>query len=241
MRILNGLISLAIATTLISSFAADEHSGPVKPEPYTLGKTLTKHVQAGITPKEALNILKAGNARFVSGQLLTRSPNAQVTQTALGQFPFASVLACIDSRSSPEHVFDLGVGDIFSARIAGNTINEDILGSLEYASWVAGSRLIVVLGHTNCGAIKGACDGVQMGNLTTLLEKLQPAVRAASTPGEHNSKNHTFVDEVTELNVNLTIQAIRANSPILRQLEQQGKIKIVGAIYDTGSGKVSWQ
>lgn len=240
MRIRQTIVTLSLAATFSLSFAADDHGGPVTPEPYAPGKTLTKNVQASITPDAALTILKAGNSRFVSGQLLPRTPNKQVTQTALGQFPFASVVACIDSRSAPELVFDLGIGDIFTARVAGNTVNEDILGSLEYASRVAGSRLIVVLGHTNCGAIKGACDGVKLGNLTTLLEKLQPAVQAATTPGERNSHNHAFVNEVTELNVQQTVQTIRSKSPILKQLETQGKIKIVGAMYDTSSGKVTW-
>lgn len=240
MRVRRTVFALALTAAFGLAFAADDHGGPVHPEAYAPGKTLTRNVQAGITPDSALAILKAGNARFVSGKLLPRNPKKQVSQTALGQFPFASVVACIDSRSAPEHVFDLGVGDVFTARVAGNTVNEDILGSLEYASKVAGSRLVVVLGHTNCGAIKGACDGVKLGNLTTLLEKFQPAVHAASTPGERNSHNHAFVKEVTELNVQQTIQTIRSKSPILKELEDQGKIKIVGALYDTASGKVAW-
>jgi carbonic anhydrase len=234
------LLTLASVSLLSVAYAADDHGGPVKPEPYTSGRTLTKNVQAGITPDDAIEILKKGNKRFASGRLLKRDVKKNVTQTALGQYPFASVVACIDSRSAPEHVFDLGVGDIFTARVAGNTVNEDILGSLEYAAKVAGSRLIVVLGHTNCGAIKGACDGVQLGNLTGLLAKFQPAVNAASTPGERNSHNHAFVKEVTELNVQDTIKTIRDKSPILKELEEQGKIKIVGALYDTSTGKVGW-
>lgn len=234
------LIALALAAPLGFAHAGDDHGAPVKPEAYSPGKTLTKSVQASITPDGALAILKAGNQRFVAGKPLQRNYKKQVTQTALGQFPFASVVACIDSRSAPEHVFDLGVGDIFTARVAGNTVNEDILGSLEYAAKVAGSRVIVVLGHTSCGAIKGACDGVKMGNLTTLLEKFQPAVSTAKTPGERNSHNHDFVNEVTELNVKQTLQTIRTKSTILKELEDKGKIKIVGALYDTSNGKVTW-
>lgn len=231
------LFALALSGATI---AADDHGGPVTAKPYKPGITMTKAVQAGITPDSAIGILKAGNARFLANKPLARNLRQKVTQTALGQFPFASVLGCIDSRAAPEVVFDQSVGDIFTARVAGNTVNEDILGSLEYAAKVAGSRLIVVLGHTNCGAIKGACDNVKMGNLTTLLDKIAPAVAAVSTSGERSSKNHQFVDEVTEMNVELVIKAIREKSPILKELEDGGKIKIVGALYDTASGKVAW-
>lgn len=234
---------ILIASCLVSSlaFAADDHGGPVTPTPYKPGVTMTKSVQAGITPDQAIAILKAGNERFQTGKPLKRDLKKLVQQTALGQYPFASVVACIDSRSPPEIVFGQSIGDIFVARVAGNVANDDIIGSLEYASKVAGSRVIVVLGHTNCGAIKGACDGVKMGNLTGLLSKIEPAVVAAKTPGERNSKNHEFVDEVTEINVGDTIKTIRAKSPILKELEDQGKIKIVGAVYDTSNGKIHWQ
>lgn len=220
--------------------AGDDHGGPVTAKPYTTGAILTKSVQASITPDKAIAILKEGNARFTSNKPLKRNLKASVQTTALGQFPFASVVACIDSRAAPEVILDQSIGDLFVARVAGNTVNEDILGSLEYASKVAGSRLIVVMGHTSCGAIKGACDDVKMGNLTSLLDKFKPAVAAASTPGERNSHNHAFVDEVTEINVKQVIQRIRDQSPVLKELENEGKIKIVGALYDTSSGKVSW-
>lgn len=233
-------ITLAALTASVPALAGDDHGGPVTPRPYTTGATLTKAVQASITPDQALSILQQGNERFVANKPLQRDLKAQVQTTALGQFPFASVVGCIDSRAAPEVVFDQGVGDIFSARVAGNTVNEDILGSLEYASKVAGSRLIVVLGHTSCGAIKGACDNVQMGNLTTLLEKFKPAVAAATTPGERNSHNHDFVDEVTEINVKQVVQKIRDQSAILKGMEAEGKIRIVGALYDTSSGRVNW-
>lgn len=235
------LLALALASLMASAAViADDHGGPVTPKPYTTGATLTKSVQASITPDKAIAILKDGNLRFAADKPLKRHLKARVQTTALGQFPFASVVGCIDSRAAPELVFDQSVGDIFVARVAGNTINEDILGSLEYASKVAGSRLVVVLGHTGCGAIKGACDDVKMGNLTTLLEKFKPAVAAASTPGEHNSHNHAYVDEVTELNVKQVVQRIRDQSAILKALEDEGKIKIVGALYDTSNGKVTW-
>lgn len=242
MRFSQKLCTIAFSTLFLASaaFASDDHGGPVAVKPYKPGITMTKGVQAGITPDSAIDILKAGNKRFVSGKQLHRKVKDHVTQTALGQFPFASVLGCIDSRVGPELVFDQSIGDLFVARVAGNTVNEDILGSLEYASKVAGSRVIVVLGHTSCGAIKGACDGVKMGNLTTLLEKFSPVIASVQTPGERNSKNHQFVDDVTEMNVEHVIKMIRERSPILKELEDGGKLKIVGALYDTSSGKVKW-
>lgn len=236
-----GLAALLALTLSAPALAGDDHGGPVTPKPYKPGITMTKAVQAGITPDSALEILKSGNRRFIAGKPQARNLKANVQQTALGQFPFASVVACIDSRSGPELVFDQGIGDLFVARVAGNTVNEDILGSLEYASKVAGSRLVVVLGHTSCGAIKGACDGVKMGNLTTLLDKFQPAISKVKTDGERNSHNHQFVHDVTEMNVDVVIQTIRDKSPILKELEDAGKIKIVGAVYDTASGKVAWR
>lgn len=235
------LMALSLAALALPVFADDHgHGGPVEAKPYRPGGTITQAVQAGITPDKAIEILKAGNARFLAGKTVVRNNKQRVTQTALGQFPFASVLGCIDSRAAPENVFDLGVGDIFTARVAGNTVNEDILGSLEYASKVAGSRLIVVLGHTNCGAIKGACDDVKLGNLTGLLEKFKPAVSAVKTSGERNSKNHQFVHDVTDMNVQLVVKAIREKSPVLKEMEDAGKIRIVGALYDTSNGKVKW-
>lgn len=239
MLLRHALLPALLACSFVAH-AADAPTVPIKAEPYAPGKTLTRGVQAGITPDSAIAILKEGNARFAAGKTLRRDYKSQVSQTALGQYPFASFVACIDSRSTPEQVFDLGVGDAFSTRVAGNIVNEDILGSLEYASKVAGSRLVVVLGHTNCGAIKGACDDVKMGNLTALLDKFKPVVLATQTEGERTSKNNQFVRDVTDLNVKQTVEAIRTRSPILREMEEQGKIRIVGALYDTSSGKVLW-
>lgn len=241
MKRLNSILLLTASLFINVAHASDDHGGPVTPTPYHAGIAMTKSVQAGITPEQAISILKEGNVRFQTGKTLKRDEKKLVTQTALGQFPFASVLACIDSRSAPELVFDQNIGDLFVARVAGNVVNDDIIGSLEYASKVAGSRLIVVLGHTNCGAIKGACDGVEMGSLTGLLSKIKPAVSRAKTEGERNSKNYRFVNEVTELNVTDAINEIRKKSPILKELETQGKLKIVGAIYDTSTGKIQWQ
>ncbi|MEJ2794408.1 carbonic anhydrase family protein [Iodobacter sp. LRB] len=231
-------LTLLLASSL--SFAADDHGGTVKPEPYAVGKTMSKAIQASITPDAALDILKNGNQRFATGKSIKRDYKKQIMQTGLGQYPFASVVACIDSRSAPELVFNQGIGDLFVARVAGNVINEDILGSLEYAAKAAGSKVIVVLGHTQCGAIKGACDAVQLGNLTGLLDKIKPAVEATKTSGERSSKNHEFVQDVAHENVNNSVQKIREMSPLLKEMEEKGQIKIVGAMYDVGTGKVTW-
>ena len=165
----------------------------------------------------------------------------QVNDTSDGQFPFATILSCIDSRVSAELVFDQGLGDIFSVRIAGNFVNEDILGSMEFASKLAGTKLIVVLGHTSCGAVKGACDDAKMGNLTKLIEKITPAVNAVTEPSDsslRNSKNLDFVDTVSKKNVELTIERIHAESPILSEMEKSGEILIIGAMYDINTGAV---
>ena len=231
----------AIGFLLNAQCVADGNPDSVTPTPYTAGVTMTKSVQAGITPDAAVAILKAGNERFQAGTSLRRDLKMLVREIAPGQYPFASIVSCTDSRTAPEIMFDQSIGDIFVTRVAGNIVNDDMIGSLEYAAVVLGTRAIVVLGHTNCGAIKGACDGVQMGNLTGLLGKIQPAVAAAKTPGARNSKNHEFVEEVAEINVSDGIKTIREKSPILRALEDQGKIKIVGAFYDTNDGKVQWQ
>jgi carbonic anhydrase len=164
-----------------------------------------------------------------------------VNETSAGQFPFATILSCIDSRTSAELIFDQGLGDIFSIRIAGNILNEDILGSMEFATKVSGSKIILVLGHTKCGAIVGACNHVEMGNLTTLLNKIQPAIyNEKETTENRTGSNPAFVNNVTTINVNLTIERIRRESPIIAELEGEGKIKIVGAMYDIESGKVTF-
>ncbi|MFZ9004443.1 MAG: carbonic anhydrase family protein [Robiginitalea sp.] len=204
-------------------------------------KALTKEAQAKISPSGAIEILKQGNERFVRNSKADRDLLEQVKDTATGQYPFATILSCIDSRVSAELIFDQGVGDIFSVRVAGNIVNEDLLGSMEFACKLAGTRVIVVLGHTSCGAVKGACDDARMGNLTTLLSKIKPAVSAVSEPedpSERTSKNQDFVDRVAETNVRMTIENIRKQSPVLRIMEEDGEIAIVGAMYDISSGKV---
>lgn len=203
--------------------------------------TQTRQSQATITPDLALKILKAGNKRFTSGHSLVRNYRAQVKQTGAGQYPFATVLSCIDSRTAPEILFDQGIGDIFAPRIAANFVNDDILGSMEFASKVAGSRLIVVLGHTECGAIKGACDKVQLGNLTQMLEKVQPAVDAVPDDGlPRTSANASFVQKVADTNVRLTAEQILSRSPVLREMVEHGELRIVRAMYDVATGKVDF-
>jgi len=201
----------------------------------------TRDSQAAMTPAAALAELKAGNARFVAGRPLHRDFPAQVKATAGGQYPFAVVLSCLDSRQPGEIVFDQGVGDIFSARVAGNVLDDDILGSLEFACKVSGAKLIAVIGHSNCGAIKGAVDDVELGNLTGLLAKIKPAIDAVPAAVQpRTTKNYEFVNAVSEANVKLVLQQIRERSPILRELLDQGKIGMVGGMYDLSTGLVEF-
>ncbi|WP_372752857.1 carbonic anhydrase family protein [Mariniflexile sp.] len=204
-------------------------------------KAHTRETQLTMTPEKSLQYLKEGNQRFQNNLKANRNLLEQVNDTSEGQFPFATILSCIDSRVSAELVFDQGLGDIFSVRIAGNFVNEDILGSMEFACKLAGTKLIVVLGHTSCGAVKGACDDAKMGNLTKLIEKITPAVNAVSEPSDaslRNSKNLDFVDSVAKKNVELTIERIHAESPILTEMEKNGEILIIGAMYDVNTGEV---
>jgi carbonic anhydrase len=206
-------------------------------------KALTKEAQAKISPMGAVEILKQGNERFVKNRKADRDLLEQVKDTATGQYPFATILSCIDSRVSAELIFDQGVGDIFSVRVAGNIVNEDLLGSMEFACKLAGTKVIVVLGHTSCGAVKGACDDAHLGNLTTLLSKIKPAVQAVAEPedpAQRTSQNLTFVDQVAMTNVQMTIENIRKQSPVLRIMEEDGEIALVGAMYDISTGVVDF-
>ncbi len=203
--------------------------------------THSKDTQSRLTPDLALEILKEGNERFVNNLKANRNLLQQVNDTSTGQFPFATILSCMDSRTSAELIFDQGLGDIFSIRVAGNVLNNDILGSMEFATKVVGTKIIIVLGHTKCGAIVGACNNVKMGNLTGLLEKIRPAIEGETTiPTDRNGANAAFVNKVTEINVRLTIGRIRQESPIIDELEQNNEIKIIGATYDVDNGKVSF-
>jgi carbonic anhydrase len=206
-----------------------------------ISATMDKAKQSAITPEQALDSLKEGNARFVSGQSLHRDYVAQRTATANGQYPFAIVLSCLDSRSSPEIVFDQGIGDIFVARVAGNFATTDIIGSMEFGANVAGAKLIVVMGHTECGAIKGACDNVQLGNLTAVIQALRPAVEdVKGYANDRTSANKKFVVAVTLANVRRAVTQIRTQSSILRDMEKSGQIKIVGALHDLATGQVEF-
>ncbi len=204
-------------------------------------KTHTKETQELLTPRMAMNILKEGNERFIKNLKQQRNLLEQVNDTRDGQWPFATVLSCIDSRTSAELIFDQGLGDIFSVRIAGNIVNTDILGSMEFACKVAGSKLIVVLGHTKCGAVKGACDHVEMGNLTELLSKIQPAVYQENvTKKDRTSANYTFVENVAEINVKRSVKNIIERSFILEQMVENGQIGVIGAMYNIETGVVDF-
>ena len=202
-------------------------------------RSQTKKTQAELTPELALDILKEGNERFVNNINAHRNLLQQVNETSSGQFPFAAILSCIDSRTSAELIFDQGLGDILSIRIAGNILNEDILGSMELACKIAGSKLIVVLGHTKCGAIEGACNNIVLGHITGLLSKIKPAIEEETeTITERNGKNQSFLKNVTEKNVLITVQKIREQSSILNEMEQSKQIKIIGGLHDIDTGQV---
>ena len=204
-------------------------------------KAHTKETQENLTPRMALETLKEGNQRFIKNLKAQRDLLGQVNDTREGQFPFATILSCIDSRTSAELIFDQGLGDIFSVRIAGNIVNTDIIGSMEFACKVAGSKLIVVLGHTNCGAVKGACDHVEMGNLTELLSKIQPAVYQEKTTTENRtSSNKEFVENVAVINVRRSAEQIIERSYILEQMLEKGEIGVVGAMYNVKNGEVEF-
>lgn len=206
-------------------------------------RTLTQELQAKITPQDALEILRQGNQRFVNNLKANRNLLQQANETRDGQWPFAVILSCIDSRTSCELIFDQGLGDIFSIRIAGNIVSTDVLGSLEFACKLAGSKLIVVLGHSNCGAVKGACDHVEMGNLTELLAKLQPAVyeeKTVTNPEERNSKNAQFVEQVATINVKRSVKSVISRSYILEQMIEKGEVGIIGAMHNLETGAVEF-
>jgi len=206
-------------------------------------KAHTKETQETMTPELSLEYLKEGNLRFQNNLKANRDLLEQVNDTSKGQFPFATILSCIDSRVSSELIFDQGIGDIFSARVAGNFVNQDILGSMEFACKLAGTKLIVVLGHTGCGAVKGACDNAKLGNLTAMLDNIKPAVNAVTTPEDSSlrtSSNIEFVNNVAEKNVNLTIERIVNESEVLAEMQSNGEIKIIGAMYDINTGAVNF-
>ena len=204
-------------------------------------KTLTKEMQSAISPNKALDLLKEGNKRFVNNLKINRNLLQQANDTSDGQHPFAVILSCIDSRTSAELIFDQGLGDIFSVRIAGNIVNDDILGSMEFGCKVAGAKIIVVLGHTKCGAVKGACDNVTLGNLTGLIAKIKPAVdQEMTTTDNRNSSNSNFVENVAELNVSLSVKNILIKSTIIADMVKNEEITIVGGVHDISTGEVKF-
>ena len=230
---------LFIALTLIVSLGAGMSKSQQEQQPKTV--TQTKETQAAMTPKQALDLLKAGNQRFVEGRLLNRDLREQAKVTSQGQFPYAVILSCQDSRTSSEILFDLNKGDAFSIRIAGNIINEDVLGGMEFGVKLSGAKLIAVIGHDDCGAIKGAVDNAQLGNLTALLSRIRPAIKAIP-PGVQpaNSKNKTYVEMVAKENVLLVMRQIRERSPVLKEMIDSGQIKVVGGMFDLETGKVTF-
>tara|TARA_R110000744_G_scaffold360504_1_gene468030 strand:- start:2355 stop:3098 length:744 start_codon:yes stop_codon:yes gene_type:complete len=212
----------------------------VEPVEGLVEKVLTKEQQDALTPEEVISTLKNGNGRFMNNELTARNHSKQVRNSTLSQYPKAIILSCVDSRVPVEDVFDRGIGDLFVARVAGNFVNEDILGSMEFACKVSGSKLILVLGHEHCGAVKAAIDDVKLGNITPMLQKIRPAVESVAYEGERNSKNLEFVTMVAKNNIKHTIDQIRLNSPILKEMEDNGEIRIVGAKYDMDNGQVNW-
>jgi carbonic anhydrase len=200
--------------------------------------SLSKAERDAMTPDGVIRAMLAGNARFLSGARRNRDFLAEMHDTAAGQYPAAVVLSCIDSRAAVEVICDLGIGDTFNARVAGNAVNDDILGSMEYSCAVSGAKLVVVMGHTSCGAIKGAIDNVTLGNLTLLLARFKSAITATLETGDRTTANHAFVDAVARTNVKQTVELVRARSPVLAALETDGKIRIVGAMYDVESGRI---
>jgi carbonic anhydrase len=228
--------TVGVASLFLVSACSTASSTQEKPAAYV---TFDAEQQKSTSPEAAFAALKAGNERFTAGKRISRDYAAQVQQTSKGQFPFAAVLSCLDSRVPPEIVFDQGIGDMFVGRVAGNVVTDDLVGSFEFATKVAGAKLLVVMGHTQCGAIKGACDNVKLGNLTGLLQKFEPAIAAVADDGKpRNSKNHDFVEAVAEANVKYTMAQLQERSPILKGLVEEGKLKIVGGIYHLEDGKV---
>jgi len=239
------IIFLPLSTLfLLSCNQASESAQAAEPEKEEavglVEEVLTEEEQAALTPDMVIQSLKEGNGRFMRNDLTTRNHSEQVRRSTNAQYPKAIVLSCVDSRVPVEDVFDRGIGDIFVARVAGNFVNEDILGSMEFACKVAGSKLILVMGHEHCGAVKAAVDDVQMGNITPMLAKIRPVVEALEYEGDRSSQNEEFVHMVCKSNVQNAMQQVRARSPILQEMEAEDAIKIVGAVYDMDNGKVAF-
>lgn len=245
----NITLALSIAIIALSSCtpeqqdaaasAVPENSTVISNDAILIEDVLTKEQQDALTPDSVIKALQEGNERFATNDLTARNHSQQVRKAAEGQFPKAIILSCVDSRVPVEDVFDRGIGDLFVARVAGNFVNEDILGSMEFACKVSGSKLIMVLGHEACGAVKAAVDDVKLGNITPMLAKIRPAVESIEYDGDRTSKNAEFVHMACESNIKRTMDQIRERSPILKEMEDNGEIKIVGGIYDLNTGKVT--
>jgi carbonic anhydrase len=235
------LVSVALVVACAAGGCKREEPGNAAVDAPRAPAVQTKEKQAAMTPAEALALLREGNERFVAGQSKIRNLPAKVAATAAGQYPFAVILSCLDSRQSVELLFDQGIGDVFNARVAGNVLNDDVLGSLEFACKVSGARLILVLGHSNCGAIKGAIDGVELGHLTGLLDRIKPAIAAVpASVGNRDSKNAEFIQQVADSNVRLVMKQIRERSPILKEMLDGKSIGLSGGMYDLSTGRVSF-
>jgi len=234
-------LSLVMALVLIGCGSTQNTVSEVLDDKKVLdAKVLNKEDQDALTPDDIIQGFKEGNERFMNNNLTERDHSAQVRKAIEAQYPKAIILSCVDSRVPVEDVFDKGIGDIFVARVAGNCVNEDILGSMEYACKVAGSKVVLVLGHERCGAVKSAIDDVKLGNITALLSKIRPAVTSTEFEGDKTSKNLDFVHAVCENNVKMVVENIRSGSPILKEMEDKNEIKIVGALYDMENGKVNF-
>ncbi|AZZ58049.1 carbonic anhydrase family protein [Riemerella anatipestifer] len=235
-------ISLIYVLAMAFAFVScDKNSKQqLKPEDVLVQDVLTKEQRDALTPDQIIQSFKEGNARFMNNDLTKRDHSAQVRKSVKGQYPQAVVLSCLDSRVPVEDVFDRGIGDIFVGRVAGNFVNEDLLGNMEFGCKVAGAKVIMVLGHEHCGAVKSAIDNLELGNITAMLSKIKPAVKKTTYQGEKSSKNEEYVHKVCQSNVEHTIEQIRKNSPILKEMEDKGEIKIVGGIYDMDTGKIDF-
>jgi carbonic anhydrase len=241
--ILTILITTVFAACTNSNQKSEQVSSNLPNEKTIVGvveNVLTKAEQDALTPDIVIQSLKEGNERFMKNDLTARDHSAQVRKSVKAQFPKAIILSCVDSRVPVEDVFDRGIGDVFVARVAGNFVNEDILGSMEFACKVSGSKLILVMGHEHCGAVKAAVDNVKLGNITPMLSKIRPAVESITYDGDRTSKNQEFVHMASESNVRNTIEKIKSDSPILKEMEEKGEIKIIGALYDMDDGSVDF-
>lgn len=239
--LINTITIAAVFAFILTACTSNETSQNMNKNEALLDQVLTSESQKKLTPDQILQNLKEGNERFVNNNLTPRDYKAQVKATADGQYPEAVIISCIDSRVPVEHVFDKGIGDIFVARVAGNFVNEDILGSTEFGTAVAGSKVVVIMGHKSCGAVKAAIDNVQMGNITTMLDKIKPAVEmTANFEGDQSTANEAYVTEVVKNNVRHTMEEMREKSPIIAELERNGDVVIAGAFYDLETGRVTF-